>query len=506
FTGSLLTYSVSGRITTSSGTAISGVTVSDGTRTATTDSSGNYSLTGVPAGSYTLTPTKSGYSFSPSSLSISVSGNLIGQDFTATSFNTGGTWTFILYLDGDTKGIDGGFVALFLSDAIQRLEKTPNAQVRVVALIDGPGNNDTFRVTYTPQAQQQAVGEKPMDDPATLIEFVQQAQKDFPADHYYLAIADHANGVQGIAWDTTTATDRSALLTPAKLRQALNTITNNGAHPIDVIHFDGCSFGLLEDAAMTRGFARYVVASENIVWGMFPYERYRAAVGSITTPADLAKSIVEQYAQTVSLYPYTISAMDMSRFDTVLTKLNSFADSLATYASSSTANRDSLTTLRTASQKFDSGGLPYLTINNDDSYVDLVDFAQRAKQAITSNGVPTAADDLITAITGNQPFVFAEKHQSGSFENEDLQYSWSLDGAHGVSIYYPPRNAGTTLGDYVSGAIFPEFTPLSRWTNYLAAAVPPLAPGDPPPNDVMQPLAPLLPPIRYSVYLPIIRK
>ncbi|RRR73443.1 MAG: hypothetical protein EI684_08725 [Candidatus Viridilinea halotolerans] len=78
------TYSVRGRITTNDGTALAGVTISDGTRTTTSDSNGNYTLSGLPAGSYTLTPTRSGYTFSPTSRNVTVSGNLTGQDFTAT--------------------------------------------------------------------------------------------------------------------------------------------------------------------------------------------------------------------------------------------------------------------------------------------------------------------------------------------------------------------------------------------------------------------------------------
>jgi Dockerin type I domain len=78
-----ITYNIAGTVT-SGGVGLAGVTITDGTRTATTDASGNYTLSGVPAGSYTLTPTKSGYSFSPASLSVSVSGNVTGQNFTGT--------------------------------------------------------------------------------------------------------------------------------------------------------------------------------------------------------------------------------------------------------------------------------------------------------------------------------------------------------------------------------------------------------------------------------------
>ena len=80
-----LTYNVTGRVTDSRGIGIAGVTVSDGTRTATTDANGHYTLSAVPAGTYTLTPAKDGYTFTPDTQAITVAGDLSDQDFTATA-------------------------------------------------------------------------------------------------------------------------------------------------------------------------------------------------------------------------------------------------------------------------------------------------------------------------------------------------------------------------------------------------------------------------------------
>jgi lysyl endopeptidase len=84
------TYSVSGTVTTSAGAGISGVTVSTGSATATTNSSGAYTLSGLANGTYTLTPSLSGYTFSPTSRSVTVSSaNVTGQNFTGTGSGTG---------------------------------------------------------------------------------------------------------------------------------------------------------------------------------------------------------------------------------------------------------------------------------------------------------------------------------------------------------------------------------------------------------------------------------
>jgi PKD repeat protein len=79
------TWSVSGTVSTSAGAGIAGVTVSTGTTSTTTNSSGAYTLSSLANGTYTLTPSLGGYTFAPSSSSVTVSGaNVTGKNFTGT--------------------------------------------------------------------------------------------------------------------------------------------------------------------------------------------------------------------------------------------------------------------------------------------------------------------------------------------------------------------------------------------------------------------------------------
>ncbi|MEI7502645.1 MAG: carboxypeptidase regulatory-like domain-containing protein, partial [Paludibacter sp.] len=81
------TYSVSGTVTVNS-TGLAGITISDGTRSAITDVSGNYTITNIPNGNYSLTPTKHGYTFTPTTLSATVnSANLTSKNFAATAIS-----------------------------------------------------------------------------------------------------------------------------------------------------------------------------------------------------------------------------------------------------------------------------------------------------------------------------------------------------------------------------------------------------------------------------------
>ncbi len=77
------TYSIAGTIT-AAGSPLPGVAVSNGAKSSTTDSLGNYVILGVANGSYTLTPVLAGATFSPPTLAATVSSaNVTGKNFTA---------------------------------------------------------------------------------------------------------------------------------------------------------------------------------------------------------------------------------------------------------------------------------------------------------------------------------------------------------------------------------------------------------------------------------------
>jgi hypothetical protein len=73
-------------VTDGSNNPLSGVSVSAGAGgSATTNASGYYTITNVVTGAYTVTPFKSGYTFSPSSRSVSVPPSRTGVNFTGST-------------------------------------------------------------------------------------------------------------------------------------------------------------------------------------------------------------------------------------------------------------------------------------------------------------------------------------------------------------------------------------------------------------------------------------
>jgi len=88
---STVTYTISGTV---SGTGGNGATVTlsgAASATVTANSSGAYTFTGVANGSYTVTPSKSGFTFSPTSQAVTVSSaNVTGVNFSTVTYTISG--------------------------------------------------------------------------------------------------------------------------------------------------------------------------------------------------------------------------------------------------------------------------------------------------------------------------------------------------------------------------------------------------------------------------------
>jgi hypothetical protein len=79
-----LVYSISGRVMDRFGRPVAGVTLSAGEgRFAVTNGNGDYSFTGLVPGAFTLAPSKTGYTFTPLSRTVSLPPDAAAVDFTA---------------------------------------------------------------------------------------------------------------------------------------------------------------------------------------------------------------------------------------------------------------------------------------------------------------------------------------------------------------------------------------------------------------------------------------
>jgi hypothetical protein len=131
------TYAISGTVT-NSGAPQAGVVVSDGTRTGTTDSFGNYAIINVPNGTYTLTPTLIGTVFTPVTLTnIAVSGgSLTGKNFSATTLLVPTNGPGVGITREWWTGVSGATVADLINTAAY--PNSPTGTETVVTLFEAP--------------------------------------------------------------------------------------------------------------------------------------------------------------------------------------------------------------------------------------------------------------------------------------------------------------------------------------------------------------------------------
>lgn len=415
-------------------------------------------------------------------------------------------WTFLLYLDGDAPGIDLFLSRSSLHGALYRLEQAqPNARVTVAAIYDGPlpSGGDTFRYLIRPDGTftQESLNEVNMGNPQTLVDFVSWGMQQAPADHVYLALADHANALDGIAWDYSVG--RNERLTPGELRTALSEITDGGIRPIDVLHLDGCLMGLLEPAYQMRGLADYLVVSENLGWSAFAYDQYRALVGPQTTPAQLATGVADTYAAILNRdeYPFTISVLDMAQIDATARATDALGGELLRYTMASAANRNQVNLIRKDVQKLDSGG--NLTLQEEDEYVDLDHWAELVAARVGDSAVQARAADVRARLT---QLVVRNHRRSGDLSvinRPDAGYN--LDNARGLGIYFPPRPSVRTFETYLRGDL--HFVAEHRWDEFLATGLTPLS-YDENRGSEPEPIEPL--PVEvypeFKLHLPITRR
>ncbi|MEN6548504.1 MAG: carboxypeptidase regulatory-like domain-containing protein [Armatimonadia bacterium] len=103
FIGTLITYSLSGRILEGD-TPLAGVTVTCDGHTGTTDANGNYRIDGLPNGQYTVTPSLANYQFQPPSRAAEIAGaSLTNVDFAAVAK------TF--YIEGTVSDVGGNLLS-----------------------------------------------------------------------------------------------------------------------------------------------------------------------------------------------------------------------------------------------------------------------------------------------------------------------------------------------------------------------------------------------------------
>jgi len=436
------------------------------------------------------------------------------------------TWTLLLYLVGDYQ--DDGQLQEIYDHTIANLKGLTNPCVKIGVQMDGStsigsSGSDTRRWLIQPGADpiEYALSEQEMDDPATLTTFISDTQKLLPAQRYYLAIANHGQGILGIGWDHTTDYRRNPPLiendTYLTAKEIATALADPRLAPIDILHLDACSMGLLDVAYELRNSARYLIAAQYLGWSIFAYDAYAALVPQTTTlaPADLAAAIVDHYADVAAAYqlPYTLSALDLGQTERIKAGVDVLAVLLRGWTDvdlTPTQERTRLLlALRDGSQIFNSDA--DLINTTADRYVDLLDWVTRIQAApqIDNPAIKIAAAQLIALLQVTTTNRFVVANRVGSDVLYINNQFVDLSRAGGVSLYLPPGEQlqyGQDYAAYLQNRLY-GLTVASRWDSFLQTVLG--APGaDDPLAALPLPLAPLaLPPLTPpKIFLPLIQR
>jgi photosystem II stability/assembly factor-like uncharacterized protein len=425
-------------------------------------------------------------------------------------------WTAMVYLNGDNN-LDVQTEMLFNRLELA-LSHNPSLTVRV--LWDRDGYGDTVLYDVQPDRRMYALanyvegqtkwsqGERDMGSLTTLQDFILTSMQQLPAKYYWLSIVNHGGGWSPVLLDPQRNSERWAFggsgfswdegndyhYLSTKAMGAVLAHPTLVANPIDVVFYDACLMGMLEEAYEIRSGARYFVASENETWSSFPYDRYLEGIES-RMPREQAIWIVDQYAASLSGYPRTMSAMDLQRVEPMRAALQNLAEKL--YDSVPTYTQEISSALLSA-QKYDYN---YdLWITQREGYVDLGDLAARLSDEVTGTALADAAQQVLGVLQGgSQPMVIHEHHQSGSTGR--YKTYMAVDDATGLSIYFPLDRSDPDLEFYTNGQL--ALAANTKWDEFIFYFA-----GVPYPQSYLDIVGgrgnqPYPPPPEWRVFLPI---
>jgi len=394
------------------------------------------------------------------------------------------TWTLLVYAMGDND-LSNSVWEMYGRLITPQIPIDSKAKVQMGILIDMDGGKEKDKDSsyYIRDISNKLdlvypdgiSDELNMTEQQTLEDFLKWGFKEFPdSDYYALSLLGHANGVIGMGPDERNEKSNQ-ILNPREIRGAIENATKaSGVDGLDILHIDGCSYALLENADTVAGLAKYFIASPNTAWGVFAYEQYMVEASNSTTPIEYAQAIARQYADAVTSFgesqqekqdsvqkPYTISVFDIQKYggfrkdiQDLEYEIHGLGDSLASYVTDN-PNRGFVDTIRQDTvQLYDSGDY---RITRNDKYVDIDHLVSLyLKDEDISNPQNQDGQSIIQyahLISETLSMVIPYSLQrSGSFapQPQAPRISVALDNAQGVGIYYPisSKSGGTILDNY----------------------------------------------------------
>ncbi|MBF0124690.1 MAG: hypothetical protein HQL60_05075 [Magnetococcales bacterium] len=271
--------------------------------------------------------------FMPAVRSVAVASSM-ATVATATQQVTGPAerWTIMVYMaaDNDLEGQATSDLneieSVHLPEAVQvtvLLDRSP-AYSRDLGdwsdtrrgVIRYDGSDDSISTPLT------SLGELNTSAPGTLTDFIRWSRTTQPADHYVLVVWGHGGGIYGTCEDESSGD----YLMP--VRRMSNAIGDSGVH-FDMIGFDTCLQGMVEQAVEIAPYTDILVASEEDTpadgWNYAAWLGHWDQQPTVDAAA-LARYAVTDYAASYRSVasPVTLSAVDSRRLPMLTAAINRF--------------------------------------------------------------------------------------------------------------------------------------------------------------------------------------
>lgn len=307
----------------------------------------------------------------------------------------GGTWAVYWYLCGSDLESNGGFATL---DLTEMMEVQLPDNVNVVIQTGGAAvwQNDMMnpeklqRWVYNSEGLQ-LVDEQDsanMGEAQTLYEFLDFANKNYPADKVAVTFWNHGGGsVSGAAFDEIYGLDSLDL---TEMYQAFDAVWPADAEnpALELIGFDTCLMATVDVASVFQNFAHYLVASEEVEPGNgWLYSGWLGELASNPdmTGDELGTAICDTYYEGCEAVgtqdQTTLSVTDLTQLTPLLDAYESFGEEMFAAAADNPGFFAELG--RVAAQSENYGGN-----TREQGYTNMVDLGHLARQ--TSAMIPSA--------------------------------------------------------------------------------------------------------------------
>lgn len=293
------------------------------------------------------------------------------------------------------------------------------------AILQADANMNSVATTFD------IIGERNTGDPATLRDFITWSAANAPASNYALVMWNHGGGLSGVNFDDESGNNS---ITIGDLRSA---ITQAGV-PLQLLAYDACLMGIVEQAYEARELATVQLASEEVIDG--PGYNYRTVFQALNSNPQavgataLAQGMVSSFTASYGSDGFsTFSAVASASVTGVTTALRAFT----------TASRGLTSANLTAVRSILAGVTRFDFPEN----IDLKQFMQRVSTTTSlPASVRAAAASVVTAVDQTVFSRMADSRQTG-----------------GLAIYLP----SSTAQESSAYGLFTGFDAATGWSGFV---------------------------------------